>query len=77
MLHEGRFPSTSDTRTTSVGTLAIKRFLRPVAYQNLPQELLPVPLQDPNAWQLNRRIDGVVQTAAAEEATTQKAEVNA
>ena len=77
MVHGGPFPATSDTRTTSVGTLAIKRFLRPVAYQNLPQELLPVPLQDPNAWQLNRRIDGVVQTAAAEEATTQKAEVNA
>ena len=77
MVHGGPFPATSDTRTTSVGTLAINRFLRPVAYQNLPQELLPVPLQDPNAWQLNRRIDGVVQTAAAEEATTQKAEVNA
>ena len=77
MVHGGPFPATSDTRTTSVGTLAINRFLRPVAYQNLPQELLPVPLQDPNPWQLNRRIDGVVEAAAAEEAATQKAEVNA
>jgi NADP-dependent aldehyde dehydrogenase len=77
MVHGGPFPATSDTRTTSVGTLAINRFLRPVAYQNLPQELLPVPLQDPNPWRLNRRIDGVVQAAAAEEATTEKAEVNA
>ena len=41
MVHGGPFPATSDTRTTSVGTLAINRFLRPVAYQNLPQELLP------------------------------------
>jgi len=77
MVHGGPFPATSDTRTTSVGTLAISRFLRPVAYQNLPQELLPAPLQDPNPWRLNRRIDGVVQASAAEEAATEKAEVNA
>jgi NADP-dependent aldehyde dehydrogenase len=76
MVHGGPFPATSDTRTTSVGTLAINRFLRPVAYQNLPQELLPVPLQDTNPWQLNRRIDGVVHAAAAAEAA-EKAEVNA
>ena len=77
MVHGGPFPATSDTRTTSVGTLAINRFLRPVAYQNLPQELLPVPLQNSNPWRLNRRIDGVVQASAAEEAATEKAEVNA
>ena len=77
MVHGGPFPATSDTRTTSVGTLAINRFLRPVAYQNLPQELLPAPLQDANPWRLNRRIDGVVQASAAEEAATEKAEVNA
>ena len=72
MVHGGPFPATSDTRTTSVGTLAISRFLRPVAYQNLPQELLPAPLQDANPWRLNRRIDGVVQASAAEEAATEK-----
>ncbi|MDQ0077637.1 aldehyde dehydrogenase (NADP(+)) [Arthrobacter oryzae] len=64
MVHGGPFPATSDTRTTSVGTLAINRFLRPVAYQNLPQELLPSPLQDANPWHLNRRIDGTVEAAA-------------
>jgi NADP-dependent aldehyde dehydrogenase len=64
MVHGGPFPATSDTRTTSVGTLAINRFLRPVAYQNIPQELLPAPLQDTNPWQLNRRIDGTVEAAA-------------
>ncbi|WP_066288462.1 aldehyde dehydrogenase (NADP(+)) [Arthrobacter sp. B6] len=63
MVHGGPFPATSDTRTTSVGTLAINRFLRPVAYQNLPQELLPAPLQDSNPWHLNRRIDGTVDAA--------------
>ncbi|WP_309108277.1 aldehyde dehydrogenase (NADP(+)) [Arthrobacter sp.] len=62
MVHGGPFPATSDPRTTSVGTLAINRFLRPVAYQNLPQELLPTPLQDANPWQLNRRIDGRVES---------------
>ena len=62
MVHGGPFPATSDPRTTSVGTLAINRFLRPVAYQNLPQELLPAPLQDSNPWQLNRRIDGTVES---------------
>lgn len=78
MVHGGPFPATSDTRTTSVGTLAINRFLRPVAYQNLPQELLPVPLQDPNPWHLNRRIDGVVEAAdAAQKTAAEKAEVNA
>ncbi|MFF2031592.1 aldehyde dehydrogenase (NADP(+)) [Arthrobacter sp. NPDC058192] len=73
MVHGGPFPATSDTRTTSVGTLAINRFLRPVAYQNLPQELLPAPLQDTNPWHLFRRIDGVTESAEA----FQKAEVNA
>jgi alpha-ketoglutaric semialdehyde dehydrogenase len=63
IVHGGPFPATSDSRTTSVGTLAINRFLRPVAYQNIPQELLPAPLQDENPWHLNRRIDGEVQLA--------------
>jgi NADP-dependent aldehyde dehydrogenase len=70
MVHGGPFPATSDSRTTSVGTLAINRFLRPVAYQNLPQELLPTPLQDENPWHLNRRINGDVVPA-------EKAEANA
>ncbi|BCT78157.1 2,5-dioxovalerate dehydrogenase [Sinomonas cyclohexanicum] len=58
MVHGGPFPATSDSRTTSVGTLAIHRFLRPVSYQNVPQDLLPAPLQDANLWHLNRLIDG-------------------
>ena len=41
MVHGGPFPATSDSRTTSVGTLAMDRFLRPVAYQDVPDALLP------------------------------------
>jgi 2,5-dioxopentanoate dehydrogenase len=46
MVHGGPFPATSDARTTSVGSLAIERFLRPVCYQDLPAELLPRELND-------------------------------
>lgn len=45
MVHGGPFPSTSDARSTSVGTAAIHRFLRPVCYQNFPDALLPAALQ--------------------------------
>ncbi|MFV3073746.1 aldehyde dehydrogenase (NADP(+)) [Niveispirillum fermenti] len=65
MVHGGPFPATSDVRSTSVGTLAMARFLRPVCYQNLPDALLPPALQAANPWQLNRRIDGVLTLAGA------------
>jgi alpha-ketoglutaric semialdehyde dehydrogenase len=58
MVHGGPFPATSDGRTTSVGTLAIARFLRPVCFQNLAPALLPKPLHDDNAWGIARRLDG-------------------
>jgi 2,5-dioxopentanoate dehydrogenase len=58
MVHGGPFPATSDSRTTSVGTLAMMRFLRPVCYQDIPDALLPPPLQAANPWRLPRRIDG-------------------
>jgi NADP-dependent aldehyde dehydrogenase len=60
MVHGGPFPSTSDGRTTSVGTLAIARFLRPVSYQNLPEALLPAELRTENPLGLTRRVDGLV-----------------
>jgi NADP-dependent aldehyde dehydrogenase len=57
MVHGGPFPATSDGRSTSVGTLAIDRFLRPVSYQDLPAALLPKALLDgPSA--VLRRVDG-------------------
>jgi alpha-ketoglutaric semialdehyde dehydrogenase len=46
MVHGGPFPATSDGRTTSVGTLAIERFLRPVSYQAIPEALLPPELRE-------------------------------
>ncbi|MEV0951336.1 aldehyde dehydrogenase (NADP(+)) [Promicromonospora sp. NPDC050249] len=63
MVHGGPFPATSDSRSTSVGTLAIERFLRPVAYQNLPEYLLPEPVRPDNPWHLTRRVDGVLEAA--------------
>ncbi|MCJ2134936.1 aldehyde dehydrogenase (NADP(+)) [Methylobacterium sp. J-026] len=61
MVHGGPFPATSDGRSTSVGTLAIERFLRPVCYQDLPAALLPPPLRPDNPWHLVRRIDGALE----------------
>ncbi|WP_238421612.1 aldehyde dehydrogenase (NADP(+)) [Gordonia sp. 'Campus'] len=58
MVHGGPYPSTSDSRTTSVGSLAIERFLRPVAYQDVPAELLPAPIAQGNPDNIWRRVDG-------------------
>jgi alpha-ketoglutaric semialdehyde dehydrogenase len=60
MVHGGPFPSTADGRSTSVGTGAISRFLRPVCYQNLPPELLPDVLRDGNPLGTWRRRDGAL-----------------
>lgn len=46
MVHGGPFPATSDPRMTSVGSLAIDRFLRPICYQNLAGSVLPPELRD-------------------------------
>jgi NADP-dependent aldehyde dehydrogenase len=58
MVHGGPFPATSDARSTSVGTLAIRRFLRPVAYQDLPDSLLPESLRDGNPLGIRRLLNG-------------------
>jgi len=55
MVHGGPYPATSDSRTTSVGTAAIERFLRPICYQNIPDGLLPPALRQENPlgiWRL-------------------------
>jgi NADP-dependent aldehyde dehydrogenase len=64
MVHGGPYPSTSDGRSTSVGSLAIYRFLRPVSYQDMPQALLPEALKAGNPCGIVRRIDGKLETAA-------------
>ena len=48
----------ADGRSTSVGTLAIERFLRPVAYQNLPADLLPTAVDLDNSLGIWRLVDG-------------------
>ncbi|WP_051297818.1 aldehyde dehydrogenase (NADP(+)) [Brevibacterium album] len=65
VIHGGPFPATSNSATTSVGSLAIERFLRPVSYQSLPEALLPAPVRDDNAYALNRRIDGTMHMEGA------------
>ncbi|WP_066773945.1 aldehyde dehydrogenase (NADP(+)) [Croceicoccus mobilis] len=59
MVHGGPYPATSDPKSTSVGTLAIERFLRPVCYQDLPPELLPACLAGQGPDGAIRLIDGV------------------
>ncbi len=58
MQHGGPFPASTDGRFTSVGTGAIKRFVRPVCFQNWPNSLLPIELQDKNSIGLFRLING-------------------
>lgn len=60
MVHGGPYPATSDARGTSVGTLAIDRFLRPVCYQNYPDALLPAPLKNANPLGIARLVDGEI-----------------
>jgi 2,5-dioxopentanoate dehydrogenase len=60
MVHGGPYPATSNSRTTSVGSRAIERFLRPVAYQDVPKALLPSSIADGNPEGLWRRLDGTL-----------------
>jgi alpha-ketoglutaric semialdehyde dehydrogenase len=57
MQHGGPYPATTDSRFTSVGTFAIKRFVRPVSFQNFPDAALPVELQNKNARNIWRLVD--------------------
>ena len=61
IVHGGPFPATSDSRTTSVGSLAIARFLRPVSYQDMPDALLPDSLRRANPLGIRRLVDGTMQ----------------
>jgi acyl-CoA reductase-like NAD-dependent aldehyde dehydrogenase len=58
MQHGGPFPATTSPGHTSVGMTAIRRFLRPVAFQNAPAHVLPPELQDANPLGIWRRVDG-------------------
>lgn len=58
MTHGGPYPATADGRSTSVGTRAIERFVRPVCYQNYPDAALPDELKDSNPLGVWRLVDG-------------------
>lgn len=63
MVHGGPFPATSNAASTSVGATAIRRFLRPVCYQDLPDALLPEGVKRANPLSLTRMVDGVMTKA--------------
>jgi len=63
MTHGGPYPSCSDGRSTSVGTRAAERFLRPVSFQNFPDAALPEELQESNPLKIVRLVDGKLQQA--------------
>jgi 2,5-dioxopentanoate dehydrogenase len=58
MVHGGPYPASTDCRTTSVGSLAILRFARPVCYQDFPDSALPEELQNANPLGIWRTVDG-------------------
>jgi len=63
--HGGPYPATTAPASTSVGAAAIDRFTRPVAYQNVPDALLPEPVREANPWRVPQLIDGVLTTPVA------------
>jgi NADP-dependent aldehyde dehydrogenase len=58
MQHGGPFPATTDVRFGAVGADAIKRFARPISFQNYPDELLPLELQEANPLRIARTVNG-------------------
>ncbi|HET7313538.1 MAG TPA: hypothetical protein VFJ08_04190, partial [Salinisphaera sp.] len=58
MVHGGPYPATTDFHSTSVGTLAINRYLRAVSYQNAPAAVLPKALADDNPLGIRRLVNG-------------------
>nr|WP_294780028.1 aldehyde dehydrogenase (NADP(+)) [uncultured Flavobacterium sp.] len=60
MTHGGPFPASSDSKFTSVGLTAVKRWVRPVTYQDWPEQLLPAALQDKNPLGINRIVNDVL-----------------
>jgi NADP-dependent aldehyde dehydrogenase len=58
MVHGGPYPATTDCRFTAVGVNAVKRWVRPVCFQNFPEHLLPDALKESNPLQIKRMING-------------------
>ena len=62
MVHGGPFPSTSDGRSTSVGSMAIQRFVRAVCFQSAPDGMLPDELKNSNPLAISRLVNGTRST---------------
>lgn len=60
MQHGGPFPATTNANSTSVGSAAILRFVRPIAYQDFPDDLLPDALKNENPLGIMRLVDGLL-----------------
>ena len=58
MVHGGPFPATTDARFTAVGNNAVYRWMRPIAFQNFPQEFLPIELKNENSQAILRKVNG-------------------
>jgi alpha-ketoglutaric semialdehyde dehydrogenase len=58
MVHGGPYPASTDSRFTAVGVKAVKRWLRPISFQNWPDHLLPSYLQNKNELGVWRTING-------------------
>jgi NADP-dependent aldehyde dehydrogenase len=58
--HGGPWPATSNPTATSVGAAALRRFVRPIAFQSVPDNRLPAEAQASNPWRLPRRINSVL-----------------
>jgi NADP-dependent aldehyde dehydrogenase len=56
--HGGPYPATTDARTTSIGTAAVERFVRPICYQDFPPSALPPELRNENPRKIWRLVDG-------------------
>lgn len=59
--HAGPYPASAGGMFTSVGATAIRRFQRPLAYQGMPDGLLPDALRDANPLRVPRRVDGALE----------------
>ena len=64
MVHGGPFPATTDSRFTAVGSEAIRRWVRPISYQDWPDELLPDSLKNSNPLGIRRMVNGEYTTKA-------------
>ena len=64
MHHGGPYPASSESRSTSVGTAAILRFVRPICYQDFPQNTLPPELQDINPKKIWRLVENALSREA-------------